>query len=507
MGTLNINTKKRLTIEDMRSIAESRGGKCLSVKYLSNKTKLLWQCDKGHEWLARPDGVKNSGYWCLECAGKQLGTLQEMQAIATEHGGKCLSESYVNSSTNLLWQCEKRHEWQSTPHRVKRGQWCAICSGKTMLTLEQMQAVAESRGGKCLSIDYVSNKGKLLWQCKNGHEWWAPATRVKRGAWCIICANRSLGTIEEMQVLAESRGGKCVSTNYVNAESKLLWRCFQGHEWRATPITIKHQGSWCPDCSAGTGEKICRAYFEQLFNAPFTKSRPDWLRNSRGNRMELDGFNDNIKLAFEHQGKQHFEVTHTYVTNDQELAQRIADDTLKTELCNQRGVTLLHIPEIPSLLPLRQIKQYIKKQCEDLGVILPLDFDEKTINMDGVYNHSYLQDIQAIAESHGGRCLSEGIILSSEKVNLRCSKGHEWSAVASHIKMGIWCLECSGSLTLTIEEMRRVAESRGGKCLSKNYINSKTKLLWKCKEGHEWWATGEQQRHGQPGAGDGNRGI
>jgi len=42
---------------------------------------------------------------------------------------------------------------------------------------------------------------------------------------------------------------------------------------------------------------------------------------------------------------------------------------------------------------------------------------------------------------------------------------------------------------LTIKEMQEIAESRGGKCLSKEYVNNYTKLKWQCDEGHTWKAT------------------
>ena len=38
----------------------------------------------------------------------------------------------------------------------------------------------------------------------------------------------------------------------------------------------------------------------------------------------------------------------------------------------------------------------------------------------------------------------------------------------------------------TIEEMQKLAEERGGKCLSKKYRNRYSKLTWQCKEGHQW---------------------
>ena len=38
-------------------------------------------------------------------------------------------------------------------------------------------------------------------------------------------------------------------------------------------------------------------------------------------------------------------------------------------------------------------------------------------------------------------------------------------------------------------------KKEGGRCLSKSYINAKTKLEWECSEGHRWWATPSNIRH------------
>ena len=36
----------------------------------------------------------------------------------------------------------------------------------------------------------------------------------------------------------------------------------------------------------------------------------------------------------------------------------------------------------------------------------------------------------------------------------------------------------------TIKDMQGIAEARGGKCLSTEYVNSNTHLEWECSEGH-----------------------
>ena len=44
--------------------------------------------------------------------------------------------------------------------------------------------------------------------------------------------------------------------------------------------------------------------------------------------------------------------------------------------------------------------------------------------------------------------------------------------------------------------MRSIADSRGGKLLSRSYVNDGTKLRWRCSEGHIWETTPNIIKHG-----------
>ena len=55
------------TIDDMRELAESRGGQCLSTEFSGIGSKLKWKCGFGHDWEATPVCIK-AGHWCPECA-------------------------------------------------------------------------------------------------------------------------------------------------------------------------------------------------------------------------------------------------------------------------------------------------------------------------------------------------------------------------------------------------------------------------------------------------------
>ena len=98
----------------------------------------------------------------------------------------------------------------------------------------------------------------------------------------------------------------------------------------------------------------------------------------------------------------------------------------------------------------------------------------------------HIEEMHKIAFERGGKCLSEVYINTITKLKWRCSKGHEWVAQPNNIKSGKWCPVCANTSQITINDMYLIAHERGGECLSKTYINGNTKLKWKCSKGHEW---------------------
>ena len=303
-------------------------------------------------------------------------------------------------------------------------------------------------------------------------------------------------TIEKMRKIAKTRGGKCLSKKYVNPHTPLEWECARGHRWKATPNNVKNKRSWCPECEVGIGERICRAYLRQIFGKPFPKSRPRWLKNSRGNQMELDGYCKTLKIAFEHQGEQHFTTDSLFINSKVKLQRRKKDDKEKRHLCKENGVRLIFIPELFSRTELEDLQRLIYNECKRLRIRRPAGMLDKSIKITSAWKSNrterILKEIQSIATSRGGKCLSKKYFNTRTKLQLVCEKGHRWESTTGNIRKGKWCSECAGLKKLTIEQMQAIAKSRGGKCLSKKYVDGKTKLLWECSDGHRWNA---QPRH------------
>jgi hypothetical protein len=507
--------KKRLAIDKMQKIAGKRGGKCLSDKYIDIDNKLKWECAKGHIWEATPNNVKNNKSWCQKCAGLEKLTIQEMHQLAESHRGKCLSKTYVNNKTKLKWECQYGHQWEAIPNSIKNGKWCPVCgykkgANKKKLSIKEMQKIAKERGGRCLSTDYQDAHTYLKWECSQGHQWEAKPYNVKNGSWCKICGQKATANklklgIEEMRRIAEERGGKCLSTRYVNANSKLLWECKFGHRWKARGNHIK-RGGWCRECSTGLGERICRIFFEQIFKKPFPRVYPEWLVTEDGNRMELDGFCKELKIAFEHQGIHHYAVNNLSMKTKKALIKRRSLDKLKKALCESKGVILIQIPEIPTKINANDVKKIIKRKSGIYNFELPDNFDDLKIDYNEAYITPHLirkiEQMHQIAKERGGKCLSKHYTNKSTKLLWECSKGHQWEAIPHNVIRGSWCPKCSAKKRaakrkLSIDEFHDIAKSRGGKCLSLKYINIDTKLKWECIKGHQWMATPYNVKRGK----------
>ena len=175
--------------------------------------------------------------------------INQLQQIAKDRSGKCLSDACHDANSILWWECEKGHRWEAAAGRVRLpGNWCPICARSTRRkTIEDMHQIAAERGGKCLSDIYDGANAKHLWECSEKHQWEATPSAIKQGSWCPTCAGNAKPTIEDMQKVANKRGGRCLSDIYLNSQTKLQWECGEGHQWEAVPSGIK-KGTWCPKC-------------------------------------------------------------------------------------------------------------------------------------------------------------------------------------------------------------------------------------------------------------------
>jgi hypothetical protein len=99
---------------------------------------------------------------------------------------------------------------------------------------------------------------------------------------------------------------------------------------------------------------------ENIFNLPFYKIRPNFLRNEvTGHNLEIDLYNDELKLAIEVQGDQHYKFTPFFHKNKETFMLQRYRDEMKKQKCLKKGITLI---EIPYKVGEKGLKQYLLTQ-------------------------------------------------------------------------------------------------------------------------------------------------
>ena len=183
--------KQKLKLQKCKDHAISKGGLCISNKYTNNSTKMLWKCKEGHKWEACWNSVKDMNSWCSICSYKEMHEKQKIQIhilqnYAKNKNGRLISTQYINSKTKVLWECEFNHQWEATWNDLQNG-WCPHCL-KTPLTTLQQHAIL--RNGKLISTKYINNKTNLIWECDKQHQWEATWGNIKyHNTWCPYCSS------------------------------------------------------------------------------------------------------------------------------------------------------------------------------------------------------------------------------------------------------------------------------------------------------------------------------
>ena len=114
-------------------------------------------------------------------------------------------------------------------------------------------------------------------------------------------------------------------------------------------------------------------------------------------------------------------------------------------------------------------------------------------------DNARLARIQAVAAQRGGRCLETRYLGKSARYRFVCAEGHPWAALpGSIVHSGVWCPRCTLPHRLLengLELLQAAAQERGGACLTSVYAGMKADYVFRCAEGHEWEAVGEEIRN------------
>lgn len=167
--------------------------------------------------------------------------------------------------------------------------------------------------------------------------------------------------------LLDAENGRTLFEDSLNYKERFLaWykNCADDYKDSFEIEPISRQGFW-------QAEALTRSMFEELLRSKFPKKRPTWLRtkNSKAN-MELDGYCEALKLAFEYNGEHHY----MNIFENQLPFQRIQDnDRRKSEICKDNGVDLISVPYFHKGSYSFIVDQLRQLGREDIDVIMDIN--------------------------------------------------------------------------------------------------------------------------------------
>lgn len=233
---------------------------------------------------------------------------------------------------------------------------------------------------------------------------------------------------------------------FIGTKHKHNWTCIFGHTFPSSldglKQKLKESRFPCPQCKPSQKrEEWVRFAFEQITCQNFPKQRPEWLVDDvTTNRLELDGYCENLALAFEYDGEQHTTHKPIFHTHEEFLDQQ-RRDALKDKLCKERGIALIR----------RKFDHDIKDSIDELvnsirsarPQAVKQDFvDWKKFN--SRIDFDLVREANDYAAGRSGECRTSEIYDVNSKIKFYCPKhDHEWELSLRLIRARpTWCNHC-----------------------------------------------------------------
>ena len=342
------------------------------------------------------------------------------------------------------------HEWQPSLGNIQSGSGCPRCrikqrDDRRRYPLEFVTSELDKRAIDLLSTEYVNSATKLHIRFRVcGHEGFAAYNAIQQGLCCPKCAENARVTGEEYEALARARGGKLLEmAKSVRFQS--MWQCSRGHKFHRAYTTLLRTETFCTICSAGLAERQCKAAVEQLFRVPFRKVRLKELRGIGGRPLELDIYNDSLKLAIEHNGWQHYEPQMDW-GGKPAFERQVEHDRRRRDFCRKKGITLIEIRELNTVTHLSDLKQIFKETCVKGDVPLPYDYDQIALDLNPanvkIAEDEMWERILTRASEVNYTLVSKGYPGVHGKLRLICNNGHPYTPTTVSFLQGYLCRKC-----------------------------------------------------------------
>ena len=202
--------------------------------YINAHTKILYGCKEGHTWYSKPKNIL-SGYSCPKCSKNRMRTQPEHIAdVKQVHGDNVIVLGiYTGAQVKILYGCNKGHTWYAKPYHILSGTGCPFCNGGIPFTHEHHVAdVKRVHDDRVIVLGvYTRAHVKILYGCKEkGHTWYATPNSILNGRGCPFCSNSGYSKSGIKWLTAEEKRLKIKIKHYKNIGEHRIPTCNNGRK-------------------------------------------------------------------------------------------------------------------------------------------------------------------------------------------------------------------------------------------------------------------------------------
>ncbi len=500
-------------------IAKNNNGRVISNKYVYFEEKMEFEDQDCNRFFKTPADIFGNSWSPFETKrvyNNPEHHLNELRAIALKRGGKLISTEYKNSSDKLEFEDKDFNRFYMSSTDIKRQHWSPFESKRVFNNpehhLNELRAIALKRGGKLISTEYKGSHSKLEFEDASFNRFFTQATDIKMGKWSPYEAKQVKEPqyhLNELKQIAESKGGKLISTEYKASREKLEFEDRNGARFFISSNCVK-RGQWSPYEIFNLSEEICRQCIEYIFNKKFM-STWDIIKRSGKNNFQLDGYNKELHMAFEYQGEQHYEENiktgGSVIVSLEDFEKRKKNDIEKKKWCDKNKLTLFIIKYFESCKSdkdhlLHVIGELKKINNKKINLILSnVKLDNFKIDYKALpTKQKYLDELKIIANSKGGKLISTQYINNTKKLEFEDAAGNRFFTSPANIKCDRWSPYESGKVKdpkYHFNILKNIAKEKGGKLISDKYIDSRTTLEFENSTGVRFFMLPYKVKQGQ----------
>lgn len=343
----------------MTKVVKKNTGKILlQGNGLSKKDDLSCRCLKcEYEWTSQWYRIER-GQGCPRCLGRVKWTTGEIkEKLRLISPTISITGKYTGAFDPLKCRCRRcRLEWSPTWTNLQKGQGCPRCFRKSQrfTTSDVKGKLKELNQDLVILGKYKEAFSPLKIKCRKcQHQWtttWNTLSRIKRSqerTGCPWCGPHRLTHKEVVQKLLQLNPDLVLVGKYKLGSLPLKFHCKKcGAFWKRSWNYMTPTNGSCPSCCPTPyySESEVRRVIEQLTGWEFPKCRPTFLKGLSSQPLELDGYNEEHKIAFEYQGLQHYQLCYYNRFDPQKLKAQKRRDWRKKIQCYRHGIRLIRIP-------------------------------------------------------------------------------------------------------------------------------------------------------------------